>query len=565
MERERLTEQEAFSRLRRASQISGRPMRVVAEALIATFESCSRKARAPCGSGRSATGHARSRSCSHCLLHGRCRDARRRATLSRLAPQPAVRPGRLLLSARPVGISYRHAVELGGRLHDVPGAERFPCIARASLRELRGANGNRGVAGRTRARAGRARPLLSLRRDPVVEVSSPTDRRPSCRPWPRRVPPRTSRRDDRASPHRGRRGARGEALPLRLRSSRDESGPAPEVGMLRARTVDRDIRQLSIDTIRTLAMDAVQQANAGPSRYRDGPRTAFLRSLHEIPTDESGQPEVAGARPVRAFSRPRLRASVRDPAPDGLRALARRAQGLSSVGLANARASGSRSHTGGGNDHGTARPGVCATRSAWRSRSASCRSATTGRATRSSITMSTPIASDGDLMEGVCQEAASIAGQFGLGKLIVCYDDNRITIDGPTALSFDGENQEKRFRAYGWHVQQVDDVNDLTALELALQTARDERERPSLISIRSHIAYPAPRAQDTAKGARCAARRGGGQAHEGGARLGSRAPLPRSGRGLRAHGPAATRGRALEEEWREPLRSLERRLPRASP
>ena len=81
------------------------------------------------------------------------------------------------------------------------------------------------------------------------------------------------------------------------------------------------------------------------------------------------------------------------------------------------------------------------------------------------------IASDGDLMEGVSQEAASLAGAFGLGKLIFFYDDNRITIDGTTALSFDSEDKGKRFEAYGWQVQHVADVNDLAALRRALTTA----------------------------------------------------------------------------------------------
>src|SRR5205085_6818574 len=80
-----------------------------------------------------------------------------------------------------------------------------------------------------------------------------------------------------------------------------------------------------------------------------------------------------------------------------------------------------------------------------------------------------------------------------------CYDDNRITIDGTTALSFDTEDKGKRFEAYGWHVQHVDDVNDLGALRKALTAAHEETERPSLIVVRSHIAYPAPHAQDTAK------------------------------------------------------------------
>ncbi len=109
------------------------------------------------------------------------------------------------------------------------------------------------------------------------------------------------------------------------------------------------------------------------------------------------------------------------------------------------------------------------------------------------------ICSDGDMMEGISQEAASIAGQFALEKLIVCYDDNRITIDGTTALSFDGESHVGRMEADGWHTQRVEDSEDLDAITAALTAAREERERPSFIAIRSHIAYPAPNAVDTAK------------------------------------------------------------------
>ncbi len=109
------------------------------------------------------------------------------------------------------------------------------------------------------------------------------------------------------------------------------------------------------------------------------------------------------------------------------------------------------------------------------------------------------ICSDGDMMEGVSQEAASVAGHFGLGKLIVCYDDNHITIDGTTSISFDGEDHAERMRADGWHVQRVEDSEDLQALAAAVSAAREEPERPSFIAIRSHIAYPAPNATDTAK------------------------------------------------------------------
>ncbi len=109
------------------------------------------------------------------------------------------------------------------------------------------------------------------------------------------------------------------------------------------------------------------------------------------------------------------------------------------------------------------------------------------------------ICSDGDLMEGVCQEAASIAGNFALGKLTLCYDDNHITIDGTTALSFDGEDHLARFRANGWHVQRVEDSEDTAELHAALDAAQQEPTRPSFIAIRSHIGYPAPHKTDSAK------------------------------------------------------------------
>jgi transketolase len=108
------------------------------------------------------------------------------------------------------------------------------------------------------------------------------------------------------------------------------------------------------------------------------------------------------------------------------------------------------------------------------------------------------VCSDGDMMEGVSQEAASVAGHFALGKLCVVYDDNRITIDGSTAISFDGENHLARLAADGWHTQRVADAEDVEALTAALAAARAETERPSFVAVRSHIATPAPHAVDTA-------------------------------------------------------------------
>jgi len=111
--------------------------------------------------------------------------------------------------------------------------------------------------------------------------------------------------------------------------------------------------------------------------------------------------------------------------------------------------------------------------------------------------MTWALCSDGDLMEGVASEAASLAGHLGLGKLVWIWDDNRITIEGATDLAF-SEEVCRRFEAYRWHIEEVGDVNDLGRLEAALVRARDTRDRPSLVRVRSHIAWGAPNKQDTA-------------------------------------------------------------------
>ncbi|PYP06074.1 MAG: transketolase [Gemmatimonadetes bacterium] len=106
------------------------------------------------------------------------------------------------------------------------------------------------------------------------------------------------------------------------------------------------------------------------------------------------------------------------------------------------------------------------------------------------------LASDGDLMEGVSHEACSLAGHLKLGRLIGIYDDNRITIDGKTDLTF-SDDTAKRFESYGWHVERVADGNDLGALDAALAAARRVADRPSLVIARTHIAYGSPHKQDT--------------------------------------------------------------------
>jgi transketolase len=283
-------------------------------------------------------------------------------------------------------------------------------------------------------------------------------------------------------------------------ATRQSSGaPAAEAGReSRNGAVDPAVRRLSINTIRALAMDAVQKANAG----HPGTAMALAPLGYTI------------------FER-MLRANPRDPAwPDRDRFVLSAGHAcmlqyalLHLVGydlgledLEQFRQWGSR--TPGHPERGHT-PGIEVT------------TGPLGQGISNAVGMALAerfleerfnrpgkeivghhtyvIASDGDMMEGVSQEASSIAGNFGLGKLIVCYDDNRITIDGTTSLSFDGENHIARYEADGWHVQRVADSEDIDALEAALIAAREETERPSFIQIRSHIAYPAPKAVDTAK------------------------------------------------------------------
>lgn len=160
------------------------------------------------------------------------------------------------------------------------------------------------------------------------------------------------------------------------------------------------------------------------------------------------------------------------------------------------------------------------------------------------------LASDGDLMEGISHEACSLAGHLKLGKLIGFYDDNHITIDGDTALTFT-DDTAKRFEAYGWHVQRVSDGNDLAALDDAIRVAKRASDRPSLIIVRTHIGWGSPHKQDSA------------EAH--GAPLGvEEVKLTKQNLGWPTLEPfhvpeealahwrrAQTRGAALEAEWRK--------------
>ncbi|HMN07658.1 MAG TPA: transketolase [Gemmatimonadaceae bacterium] len=106
------------------------------------------------------------------------------------------------------------------------------------------------------------------------------------------------------------------------------------------------------------------------------------------------------------------------------------------------------------------------------------------------------IAGDGCLMEGISHEAASFAGHFGLGKLIGFYDDNGISIDGETSLTY-SDDVAKRFAAYGWQVLRIDDVNDLAAIDAAVAEAKTDTTRPTLVITKTHIGYGSPNRQDS--------------------------------------------------------------------
>jgi len=170
------------------------------------------------------------------------------------------------------------------------------------------------------------------------------------------------------------------------------------------------------------------------------------------------------------------------------------------------------------------------------------------------------IASDGDLMEGISHEAASFAGHVGLGKLIVFFDDNSITIDGRTDLSC-SDDYAARFGAYGWHVQTVADVNDLDAIDAAVAEAQAEANKPSLVIVKSVIGYGSPNRADTSKahgeplGAKEVA-----LAKE---QLGWPYPVPFTiPEEARAHwGLARERGAAASDSWRRSLISYTKAHP----
>ena len=170
------------------------------------------------------------------------------------------------------------------------------------------------------------------------------------------------------------------------------------------------------------------------------------------------------------------------------------------------------------------------------------------------------IVSDGDLMEGVASEAASLAGHLRLGKIIYLYDNNGISLAGETKLIFT-EDVARRFEAYGWQVLSVEDGNDVEAIGKALEAARREANRPSLISVRTHIGYGSPRKQDTleAHGSPLGAEEVAATKRNLGWPGESKFFIPEES--LSRFRQAVSRGEKAEREWQDKMAAYEKAHP----
>ena len=261
-------------------------------------------------------------------------------------------------------------------------------------------------------------------------------------------------------------------------------------------TVATDLDQLSIDTIRTLSIDAVQKANSGhPGAPMGAAPMAYVlwtRFLRHAPThpdwpDRDRFVLSAGHASMLLYSLLHLTGYA-----------------VSLEDLESFRQWGS--ITPGHPEYGLT-PGVEATTGPLGQGFANAVGMAIAER-RLAVEFNGPagtivdhrtyvIASDGDLQEGISSEAASLAGHLRLGKLIVLYDDNGVQLDGPTSMAW-SEDVPKRFEAYGWHAQRVEDGNDLAAIEAAIEAARADG-RPSLIAVRTHIGYGSPNKHDSQK------------------------------------------------------------------
>ena len=257
-----------------------------------------------------------------------------------------------------------------------------------------------------------------------------------------------------------------------------------------------DLDQLTIDTIRTLSIDAVQKANSGhpgaPMGMAPMAYTLWSRFLHHAPTDPAWP------------NRDRFVLSAGHASMLLYSLLYLTGYGLTVEDLKSFRQWGSR--TPGHPEHGHTMGVEATTGPLGQGFANGVGMALAQR--RLATEFNRPghtlidhyvyaICSDGDLQEGISAEAASLAGHLKLGRLVYLYDDNHIQLDGPTALAFSDRTLE-RFDSYGWHTARVEDGNDVAAIGAAIAAARDD-ERPSMIAVRTHIGYGAPTKHDSQK------------------------------------------------------------------
>ena len=253
----------------------------------------------------------------------------------------------------------------------------------------------------------------------------------------------------------------------------------------------QDLDQLSVNTIRTLSMDAVQKANSGhpgtPMALAPITYVLYTRVMKHNPENPDW------------FDRDRFVLSAGHASMLLYSMLYLTGYGLELDDLKNFRQLGS--PTAGHPEYGHAAGIETTTGPLGQGISNSVGLALAERMWNARLGdivdhFTYTIASDGDLQEGVASEACSLAGHLGLGRLIAFYDDNHISIEGDTSLSF-SEDVGKRFEAYGWHVQNLGEDLDLDRIEAAIEEAKGITDKPSLIIVRTHIAPGSPNKQDT--------------------------------------------------------------------
>ena len=238
------------------------------------------------------------------------------------------------------------------------------------------------------------------------------------------------------------------------------------------------------------------EGQLGPSRLADGLGVHGVHALGSIAQVQSARSSMAGPGPLHLVGRPWMRIALCLASRHGIRPASGGAQKISPMGQSHAGASGVWQNSGRRGYHRAIGPRIAnGVGMAIAEMALAARFNRPGHQIVDHYTY--VLVSDGDLEEGISSEAGSIAGHQHLGKLIVLYADNHITIEGSTELTFT-EDRMARFAAFGWHVQRVEQSNDVDAVDLALQNAREESGRPSLIAVRTHIGFDSPHKQDTA-------------------------------------------------------------------